>query len=412
MEVGFLSPLFDRPGPWASVYLDTTALSPDPHPRAERAAHAACARLRGQGADPRTCRAVYEAMTTPAEPPAPPGRAIFATDGTVVLAPPLATAPDGGPHACWEALPHTGPLLELAETNPACVVARVRPDGATFELHGPYGVLDAGRVRGDWPVHRSSPADWSVCHFRPTEPDDDTRGAELVADGIRNCAARTRPELVILAGDRAVRMAVLERLPAGLRSRTVHADERTGTADGPPQVAGERGGTTDPIAPEVARIRATHGRRHARSTMECFLSGRLPTDDGRIAAAEGVPALIDAARQHRIGSLIVRPEGVDLHREVWVGQDPEQLAVRPTDAQLLGGQQPATARADDALVRSAATSGAEVLCVRPYELAPGTPDGLPSGGLGALLRWPYGAAPETTHRREGGGRDGGHAARQ
>ncbi|GDY57583.1 hypothetical protein SVIO_082060 [Streptomyces violaceusniger] len=109
---------------------------------------------------------------------------------------------------------------------------------------------------------------------------------------------------------------------------------------------------------------------------------------GRVEAAEGVPALVDAAREHRIGSLLIRPDGPDLYREVWVGTEPDQLALRRTDVQYLGDTRPFPARADDALIRSVVATGAEALTVAPAEGEPNGDD-IPVGGLGALLRWPY-----------------------
>ncbi|MFV2121139.1 hypothetical protein ACE14D_22955, partial [Streptomyces sp. Act-28] len=102
------------------------------------------------------------------------------------------------------------------------------------------------------------------------------------------------------------------------------------------------------------------------------------------SAAEGVPALVEAAREHRIAELLIRPEGPDAHRQVWVGAQPDQVAVRRTETQYLGDTEPLPARADDALLRSALAAGADVLRVRPE-----IEDDLPVGGLGALLRWPY-----------------------
>ncbi|AXK31401.1 hypothetical protein DVA86_00810 [Streptomyces armeniacus] len=365
MELGFLSPLFDRPGPWASVYFDTTTAPGDAASRQQAHAHAACARLRRQGADQGTCRAVYDVLAAAGRPPQPPGRAVFAAHGEVVLAPPLATPPPGGgPHACWEALPHTGPLLELLERHPVALAARVHPAGADLELHGPLGIRDAGRVRD----------------------------SEAVADALSRCFSAYGAELLVLAGDVPARRALHAQLPARLRNRTVQAAR----------------GSRRPLADEVARARNGHSRERTSTAMARFVAGRVPTDDGRVWATENVHSLADAAREHRIGSLLIRPDGANVHREVWVGEDPDQMAVDRTGTEHLGGP-PATARADDALLRAAAVTGAEVVCVRPGELAPDAPAGLPAGGLGALLRWPYGGT------REGGGRDGGRrepAARQ
>lgn len=369
MELGFLSPLFARRGPWASVYFDTTTAPGDAASRQQADARAACVRLRAQGADQGTCRVVYEALNTLIHSPQPPGRAIFAAHGEVVLTPALASPPPGDrPAACWEALPHTGPLLELAERHPVCLAARVHPSGADLELHGAFGARDAGRVR-------------------------DAAG---VAEALSRCFHAHGAELLVLAGDVAGRKALHGRLPRRLRARTVQAER----------------GSRRPLAEEVARARNGHARERSGAAMARFVAGRVPTDDGRVWSTENVHSLVDAAREHRIGSLLIRPEGVNRHREVWVGEDPDQMAVHRTDTQYLGGPPPATARADDALLRVAATTGAEVVCVRPGEVAPDTPAGLPVGGLGALLRWPYGGSRGS---QEGGGHDDGQrepAARQ
>jgi hypothetical protein len=96
-----------------------------------------------------------------------------------------------------------------------------------------------------------------------------------------------------------------------------------------------------------------------------------------------VPALVEAAREQRIAVLLVRPGGADLGREVWVGDEPDQLALRRTESAFLGEPRPAAARADDALLRAAAATSAEVVPL------PGPAGEAPAGGLGALLRWPY-----------------------
>src|SRR5690606_1554435 len=122
---------------------------------------------------------------------------------------------------------------------------------------------------------------------------------------------------------------------------------------------------------------------------------------------EGVPALVEAAREHRIDELLIRPDGPDAHREVWIGEDPDQVAVRRPDLKILGEQRSGPARADDALIRSAAMTDASALVVgadldrstqgdlnadRDSGGTGDTPDraaddDAPVGGLGALLRW-------------------------
>ncbi len=260
-------------------------------------------------------------------------------------------------------------------------------------------------------MHRTATGDWSERSFHNAVENTWERNAAAVAQAAESRMAQTGAETLVLAGDRRECRAVHDRLPRMLRERTVEA-EHGGRSAGGNADAGHR-----LLDEEVEEVRSAHLWHHVSEVMNDFLARRVPSDDGLLGAAEGVPALIEAAREHRIGTLLVRPDGADLHREVWVGPGSDQLAVRRSEVHYLGESEPWSTRADDALLRSAAMTGAEVLCVpTPGEGAP-TPAGraaegsggvgLPAGGLGALLRWPYGGAPE------GGGEGGGqHATRQ
>ncbi|HEX5568785.1 MAG TPA: Vms1/Ankzf1 family peptidyl-tRNA hydrolase [Streptomyces sp.] len=388
MKLGFLNPIFERPGPWASVYFDTTLATQDAAARHELLAREVCEQLAGRGADDRTCRAVYDALLALPRSSRPSGRALFATGGEAVLEQELAAPPGGGSYATWGVLPHTTPLLDLMDAAPACLVARVDRAGADLELRGPFGSRDVGQVQGeDWPLRRVPTPDWSERHFQQSVENTWEHNAGLIADALRARRAETGAELVVLAGDDRECHAVQDRLAPELREAVVMAGHGV-RAPGRNEAAGER-----KLVEEVESARAERLRRHTAEVMERFRAGRVPTDDGRVSAAEGVPALVDAAREHRIAALLVRPDGVDLHREVWVGDEPDQVAVRRSDVQYLGDTSPASARADDALLRSAVATGAEVISVRPLADEPDTPDGLPVGGLGALLRWPYGGPP-------------------
>ncbi|NBM18850.1 hypothetical protein [Streptomyces sp. GC420] len=362
MRLDFLSPLYDRPGPWAAVYFDTSEHSESTADKRALEALEVFHRLAGQGADEPTCRAVYDALAEPsAQGAEPPGRALFAMDGEVVLNLPLSRSP--GPHrTSWSVLPHTGPLLECTEEDPSCLIAYIDRRGADMELRGPAGGRAAGTVRGaQWPLRKTPSADWS-----------ERRNAEDIAQALADCQEESGAELVVLCGSTREVRAVRDRLPARLREHTVESPH------------GGRSPRSDSrlLEEDVERARAEHARERTARELDRFRAARAP-QDGRQRAAEGVPALVDAARRHRIAELFVQPEGPDVYREVWVGAEPDQLSVRRTDALYLGEPHPAPARADDALLRSAVANGAEVVMVPPDATAP---DDAPVGGLGALLR--------------------------
>ncbi|GAA3293141.1 hypothetical protein GCM10020295_14200 [Streptomyces cinereospinus] len=194
--------------------------------------------------------------------------------------------------------------------------------------------------------------------------------AAEIADALAVCQEETRADLLILVGEDRERQAVHERLPRRLHERVVEAPHGTG------------GRLLDA---DVEEARVAHVRRHAGTELERFLAARAPHGAGRAGAVEGVPALIEAAREHRIDELVVRPDGADVHREVWIGEDADQLAVRRTDLEILGEQNSWAARADDALLRSAVATNAPAISLAPVAAA-GEQD-VPVGGLGALLRW-------------------------
>ncbi|WP_367319856.1 Vms1/Ankzf1 family peptidyl-tRNA hydrolase [Streptomyces sp. HUAS ZL42] len=365
MDLAFLNPLYEHSGPWASVYVDTSRHTEHtPHERHLTAA-AMSRELAGQGADDATCRAVENAIEELRHSPEPHGRALFAHAGHVVLDPPLARSPQGS-HAEWTPLPRVTPLLELADQEPVCVVAYIDRKGADFELRTTLGREDAGSVTGrQWPVHRTSTVDWSERHFQLKVENTWEHNAVEIADALSVCQEETRADLLVLVGDDRERRAVHERLPQRLRDRVTELPHGSGSRL---------------LDEEVEAARAEHVRRRAEAELERFLAARAPDAEGRSGAVEGVPALVEAAREHRIDELLVRTDGPDTYREVWIGEDPDQLAVRRTDLKTLGEQHSWAARADDALVRSAVTTDAPALAVSPSE-------DTPAGGLGALLRW-------------------------
>lgn len=373
MELGFLNPLLDRPGPWASVYFDNSPADQSADARRELSAREACRELAEQGADEATCHAVYDALAGLDPSAEPVGRAVFATRGEVVLDPPL-SAPPQGPLASWSPLPHLSPLLDLAGENPLCLVAYVSRTGADFELRGARGSEDAGGARGAaWPVHRTTSADWSERHFQFKVENTWEHNAAEIAHELVSRQQESRADLLVLVGDPRERRAVHDRLPEDLRAITVESEH-----------GGRAAGASSPLLDEDLRLaRRDHLRRYTDDTLERFQAGLSPRNVQEAAVA-GVPALVEAAREHRIASLLVWPDGPDLEHEVWVGAEPDQLAVRRTDARYLGAREPVVARADDALIRSAAATGADVIPVHGAEK--GSPDS-PGGGMGALLRW-------------------------
>ncbi|MDQ0604697.1 hypothetical protein QF037_009042 [Streptomyces canus] len=376
MQLSFLEPLFNRPGPWATVYFDPAQNDESGPKRRELSVREVCRTLEEEGADAATTQAVRDALmnVSPAEDPA--GRVIFAVGGEVVLSHRLSRPPQGQ-IACWAPLPRLTPLLELSGQDPVCLVAYIDRTGADFELRGAAGRQDAGQVEGrQWPVHRTTTADWSERHFQLKVENTWEHNAGEIAEALSSAYEESGADLVVLVGDPRARPAVHERLSEAVRHVTVQT-EHGGRAEGSSSAVLEEA---------IEQARRQYARRRVEEALDRFRAGRVGTDRPT-DAVEGVPALAEAAREHRIDTLLIRPDGADLARETWVGGEPDQVAARRGEARTLGQADPVPVRADDALLRAAAVTAADVLIVPPSD--EDDAEDLPAGGLGALLRWTY-----------------------
>ncbi|MGW7551691.1 baeRF2 domain-containing protein [Streptomyces rimosus] len=373
MHLSLLQPIIDRPGPWASVYAEIPHSTEDAAKQRELSADAAARQLAEQGADRATCDAVRATLANAradGEPADLSGRAVFATGGEVVLDAPLSGRPARS-FASWSPLPRITPWAEAAADDVRCLVVYVDREGADFALHSDQGVLDAGTVEGlDWPIHRTATADWSERHFQTAVENTWEQNAGEIAEAAQRVFESCGAQVMLLAGDPRERRSVHDKLPEPLRTVTYESDHG-GRAAGADSTRLDR---------DITHVRAAFEHDHVTDVLNRFRAGADVGGTDPAYAASGVPALIEAAREHRIDTLILTPGSADAGREVWVGADPDQLAVRGTELQYLGETNPSAARADDALLRSAAATGAEAVVVRD-------PAEAPAGGLGAILRW-------------------------
>ncbi|POX43440.1 hypothetical protein C3486_00475 [Streptomyces sp. Ru73] len=372
MRLSLLQPIVERPGPWASVYADVTHDTEDAAKQQELAARSAADQLSALGADEATCRAVHDCLVTPDRPGqslAHSGRAVFATGGEVVLDTPLAGPPtDRG--VTWSPVPRLAPLLDALGENPVCLVVYVDRTGADFELRSDTTRDSAGQISGEtYPVHRTASSDWSERHFQLKVENTWEQNAGEIADAVAQAVEHSGADLILLAGDARERRSVRDRLPEQLRA-VAYESEHGGRAEGADSTRLER---------DIAQVRAALEVEHTEDVIQRFQAGS-GRSNGEADVTSGVPNLIEAAREHRIDTLLICPDGGDAGREVWVGPEPDQLAARGSEMQYLGEVHPEPARADDALLRAAAAGGAQAVVLHHT-------DAMPPGGLGAVLRW-------------------------
>jgi hypothetical protein len=382
MELGFLKPLFDRPGPWASVYIVTTRATEDAVKQQPLRRRAVASQLIDAGADARTLRAVMDRLSQEPVSGAPPGRALFAADGEVVLDIPLAETPPAI-EATWSTLPHVAPLTGLLGDEPPCLVAYIDRTGADLELRDSHRCETLGTTGGkEWRGrgHRSIPADRYEWHYRNKVENSWNETAEIIAAELARQWPESGAQLLVLTGDSRERRAVHNRLPDHIRAVTVEAENGSRSA----------GAKKNVLDQQIAQARQDFRRKRLQSALDRFLAGLGRPGDygpgggipGPGDAAEGASAVVDAARNHQVETVLLAPSGPEAGRDVWIGPGVDDVALRPEEARAMGIAEPERARADDAVLRSAAASDAEVLLV-PEDMQG------PESGLGAVLRWSY-----------------------
>ncbi|MGB9278743.1 MAG: Vms1/Ankzf1 family peptidyl-tRNA hydrolase [Pseudonocardiaceae bacterium] len=361
--------LVSHPGPVASVYLDVSRDRGGAPHEVRLRWEALAAELREQGADEKTIDATGEAATETHPQPGAAGRAIFATEGRVLHETDL-PAPPRRELARWATLPHLLPLLGQAPEYVPYVVVRLGRDTATItrfdrtgrELHN---ATEGGQ--GD-PVHKASAGGMAHYSIQHRTEEVWARNARAFAADVDRVVTTLHAELVVLTGD--VRACRLVRDALGEHSRAI-----TEQVPGP----GPDDRTSDhTVDDEVRRLAAERGAERTTTVLERFEQER-----GRRAglAVTGLGPVIRALQLNQVSTVLLRDDPSSELR-VWIGPEPAQLALTEDELGGIGSPVLGQDRADAALVRAVAGTGADLLLL-PH---PGAQPEL-ADGIGALLRF-------------------------
>ncbi|TYK52241.1 Vms1/Ankzf1 family peptidyl-tRNA hydrolase [Actinomadura decatromicini] len=364
MDLSFLKTLYERPGPFASVYADLTRTTEDASKAAELRWRALRADLEDRAAPAATLRAIEQTIDEEMLARRSEGLVVFAADGEVVHSarlpgPPAASRATVGP------LPDVLPYLaERGERFPH-LLAVVDRRGGEIDCVGPDGRRHRYEVRGDedYPIRKTKAGDWNQSRFQRSSENVWKANAKKVAQEIDRAADRCRAEAVLIAGDVRARTAVLEEVSESVLEHTVETDKNT-TVDDPA------------LGAELRRLLRLKTTERIMAVAERF--DRELANGQR--AVEGLPATTEAVRQGRVETLLLDgdPDSAD---RLWIGPDPSQVATSREELRdEFGVPSPEPVRADAALVRAAAATDGELVLL---------PSDGPGPGLhvGAVLRY-------------------------
>ncbi|MGK5558655.1 Vms1/Ankzf1 family peptidyl-tRNA hydrolase [Actinomadura kijaniata] len=365
MDLSFLKPLYQRPGPVASVYADLSRTTEDAAKAAELRWRALRSELEAQDCPEDTLRAVDGTVTGELAERRSEGLVLFAAGGEVVHAgrlpgPPAAALARVGP------LPHVLPWLAArGERFPYMVVVVDRKGGA-IECVTAEGERERVDVPGDedYPVRKVKAGDWNQSRFQRSAEETWKANAKKVGREVDRAARRVHAEVIMVAGDVRARNAVLEEISEGVREYTVESDRHE---LGDPELQAELSRVLDlKCAERVFAVAERFERELARGER----------------AVAGLPATVEAARNGQIEALLL--DDADSPARLWVGPEPDQIATDPEELRRYGVDDPREERADAALIRAVACTDGALVIVPPRDSDAGV-------GFGAVLR--FTAAP-------------------
>ncbi|TDC48744.1 hypothetical protein E1281_24275 [Actinomadura sp. KC345] len=364
MDLSFLKTLYQRPGPYASVYMDFTRTTEDASKAIELRWRALRADLEAQNAPKGMLHAIEQTIDEEARERRSEGFVIFAADDEVVRTERLDTAPRS-PRATLAPLPDVLPYLAQRGERFPHLLAVVDRRGGAIDCVTAQGRHEHIDVEGDedYPIRKTKAGDWNQSRFQRSAENVWKANAKKVAHEIDRAAERCGAEAIVIAGDVRARNAVLEEVSEHVLERTVETDKNT-TVDDPDLDA------------ELRRVLDLKTTEHIMTVAERF---DRELANGQRAVA-GLPATTEAVRQGRVETLLL-DEDPDSVSRLWVGPDPAQIATSAAELRdEFGVTDPHEDRADSALVRAAAAMDGELVV-------------LPSNGptqpvhVGAVLRF-------------------------
>ena len=261
----------------------------------------------------------------------------------------------------------------LAQAPPQVPQLHVRADRSGGEIvavrpHADVGVDPSGEATREeingqgWPVHKTSVGGWSQARFQRSTEEAWAENAKELAGAVTAAAAQYHAEFIVVAGDTRARSLLLDHLSTPLRESAVIVDREVDASSG--------------LIEEVAE-------RAARARADGETSGRLEQFRSQLGtgqAAEGLAETLAALRDGQASDVFIADDPSSTAR-AWIGPEPADVAASPEELAERGIERAVADRADAALVRAAAATGAELRFVPAGEQQP-------RSGVGVLLRYP------------------------
>src|SRR6266545_4780911 len=264
-------------------------------------------------------------------------------------------------------LPHAMPLVAARGEHIPWLRVVVDRTGADITSATEGGLPRTAQVAGgyEYPLRKAKPGGWSQPRYQRAAETTWQRNATEVAEAVTDLADAIGPDVLVVAGDVHARPLVVEHLPKRWRSRVVESE------------VGSRAPGADPEPLDEVTVRAV---AELAAAMTADVLDRFGVQRGRDpGAGNGLGAVVTALQRAQVDTVLLVNNPSAKH-ELWIGPQPSDIALTADELRAAGVEHPQQVRADAALLRAMAGTGADLVLVEPgaVEL---------DGGIGAVLRY-------------------------
>lgn len=375
MDLSRTRDVFERPGPFATVYLEAEQAGENTAKQVALRWRDLQSQLRGAGADDKTLAALDDVLTDErAGSLTQVGRVLVASSDGVLFDDEVEAVAAAGDVAVWGPLPDLGRWYRTQNGSVRTLLAIVdRTGGDLYELVAAFDTgareLDEQTVSGDAVESVHKPREGGNAHKQRQRRHEQAsyQNAEEVVAGIRSLASSFRPQLIALAGEVQGRQTVRSQLPGELVEITQEIESGSRAA----------GASEAALEDEVLRAAGAVATKQEGRVRERLYEGK-----GHGNAVEGVEAVLGAARAGAVDTLVL-VDGREVPGELYAGSAPEHISTDPANLAQLSDTTPVARPAEQVLIRAVGALGGSV-----QVLGGGTDL---TDHVGAILRFPTGS---------------------
>ena len=371
MKIDWLKPLLGHQGPFATLHLDATPSEQAAERDVEGRWNSARKDLAQQGTPDAVLDAMGEVVLRPTRVPGPHGRVVIADD-TGVLVDRVVNNPPAGTTCSWAPVPALLQAALAADESVELLKVIVDRQGADFYRVGPDGKIHSTFQAPHDEIEKTGSTRVKRSRIESRAEDSWERNAEAIAAETEQHVADTRPELVLLTGDKRV----VSQVRAALAPPTA---EKVVEVSGGGRGAGVHEGA---FAERVAEALDSY-RERRRERVLAELRQELGRESNAVMSVDDVVSVL---ARGQVKELVLAEEygtgNAPMNgRKLWIGPDPMHIAASRSELEAIGvTEQLEELPASVALVRAAVGQDAGLTFA---------PEGSVElmDGVAATLRW-------------------------